>query len=211
MLTLRPILIYRQRQDIAVQAELRAGLGMQPAEFNSRLRQELRRFGTPAIGEQVQRSSIGPPPENQGANPWRALGRKRGEMQLTRRWWAPFQHSRPSQQRSPWRQRAHVACAWRRPRAMAPAAMAVNPRAPVAARKTSAWRASREKPSAEPTLIWTRALISRVSSSSTVAWRPATLAALIGQKGMGKTMSAGQEAIHWRCQAFTALAQGLRD
>ena len=50
------------------------------------------------------------------------------------------------------------------------------------------------KPSAEPTLIWTRALISRVSSSSTVARRPAILAALIGQKGMGKTMTAGQGA-----------------
>ena len=86
MLMLLPILICRQRQDIAAQAELRAGLEKQPAEFNSRLRQELRRFRTPAIGEQVQRSSIGPPPENQGANPWRAIGRNRGELQPTRRW-----------------------------------------------------------------------------------------------------------------------------
>ena len=86
MLPLLPILICRQRQDIAAQAELGAGLGKQPAEFNSRLQLELRRFGTPAIGEQVQRSSIGTPPDNKGANPRRAIGDNRGELQPTRRW-----------------------------------------------------------------------------------------------------------------------------
>lgn len=51
MLPLLPILISRQRQAIAAQAQMGADIEMQPAEFNSRLQQELRRFGTPAIGQ----------------------------------------------------------------------------------------------------------------------------------------------------------------
>ena len=57
----------------ATQTKLLSGLAEQPAEFNPRLTQQLRRLVTANVSEQLQFSCSTPTSKHQGTNTWRAV------------------------------------------------------------------------------------------------------------------------------------------
>jgi hypothetical protein len=66
--------------------ELAACCGQQPARFDDGLLPKLIRFGTVALGEQIQLGAIGPATGHQGAHPWGAIGGVCGELLSAGRW-----------------------------------------------------------------------------------------------------------------------------
>ena len=63
------------------QAELSASPWQQPTEFHRWLQGQLGRLGAAGIGEEIQRCGPSPAPEHQGAHPWRAIDRHRGQLE----------------------------------------------------------------------------------------------------------------------------------
>lgn len=85
-LPLRPFLVSGQGQKLPAKAELTAGFGQQPAQLHGGMLPELCRLGAAAVSEQIQRGTIGPAAEHQGAHPWGAIGGDGGELQPAGRW-----------------------------------------------------------------------------------------------------------------------------
>ena len=55
-----PFLVPGQGLQLSPQAELTAGFGQQPAQLHGGLLAQLGRFGTAAVGEQIQHGAISP-------------------------------------------------------------------------------------------------------------------------------------------------------